>query len=169
MNERLRIAEKLRKKEAEIASLEEKVKAARVYVQALKDVLKMMDSVENAEVAPDAVLRRGSAVAAAREAILERGVPVHIADLLTAAGKEQTREARSSLTSSLSAYVRRGEIFTRPAPNTFGLVELNHNEDAPEPSEPPTGFGGESPQPSVLTEPPPNPLGDSDGEIDDEF
>ena len=45
-----------------------------------------------------------------------------------------------SLASSLAAYVRRGEIFSRPAPNTFGLLELGHlgGEEA---EEPPSGFG----------------------------
>jgi hypothetical protein len=30
----------------------------------------------------------------------------------------------------LAAYVRRGEIFTRPSPNTFGLLELGHDNEA---------------------------------------
>jgi hypothetical protein len=72
--------------------------------------------------------------------ILSRGRPVHIDDLLQALGRDNTREAKASLGSSLAAYVRREEIFTRPAPNTFGLIELGH-QNRPKSTEPPEGFG----------------------------
>jgi hypothetical protein len=141
MSERQRIEERLRKKEQEIQSLEEKLKAARVYVQALHDVLKLLSAESEPATPGETVLRPGSSVAQARDVILERGEPVHINNILEAMGKKVTRDSRASLTSSLSAYVRRGEIFTRPAPNTFGLAELGHDtiEDATE--TPPEGFG----------------------------
>ena len=139
MNERAVIVERLHKKEAEIQSLEEKLRAAKIYLQALQDIL---GALETSGVNPnnDAVLRTGSSVALAREAIIRAGKPLYISDLLSALGKGVTKEGRASLTSSLAAYVRRGEIFTRPAPNTFGLLELGHT---PQPSseEPPLGFG----------------------------
>lgn len=141
MSEKERIAEKLRKKELEIQSLEEKLRAARVYVQALQDVIKMLSV--GADFPPsDVALKPGSAVAQARDIILSRGSPVYIGDLMTALGRESNRESRASLTSSLAAYVRRGEIFTRPAPNTFGLIELGHQEATQETvAEPPPDFG----------------------------
>jgi hypothetical protein len=87
-------------------------------------------------------LRSGSTVSQARDVILKAGGPVHITDLLAGVGKEDNRDNRASLTSSLAAYVRRGEIFTRPAPNTYGLTELGHESARePEPS-PPETFGG---------------------------
>ena len=140
MSERRKVEEKLRRKEQEITGLEEKVKAARVYVQALRDVLKIMDG-SNDDGTVEAVLRSGSAVAKAKEEIMRQGAPVHISQLLEALGKDQTRENRASLTSSLSAYVRRGEIFTRPEPNTFGLVDLGQTEKAEKEAMPPKGFG----------------------------
>jgi hypothetical protein len=142
MEERKIIFEKLKKKEQEIQSLEDKLRSARIYVQALQDVLKLVDSDSTPE-PNESALKAGSAVNKARETILRRGKPVHINDLLGAVGKEVTRETRASLTSSIAAYVRRGEIFTRPAPNTFGLVELGHTvpaNPAPQP-QPPQGFG----------------------------
>ena len=42
MNERRKIEEKLRRKEQEIGALEDQIKDARVYVQALQDVLKLL-------------------------------------------------------------------------------------------------------------------------------
>ena len=142
MEERKIIAEKLKKKEQEIQSLEEKIRSARIYVQALQDVLKLVSNDSPAEPGESA-LKSGSAVDKAREAILTKGKPIHINDLIKAMGKEVTRESRASLTSSIAAYVRRGEIFTRPAPNTFGLVELGHKPTAGGAGQqhPPQGFG----------------------------
>jgi hypothetical protein len=141
MSERRKIEETLRKKEQEIQGLEEKIKNAKVYVKALRDVLKMLDKGSEPEVT-ESTLRQGSAVDQARDVIMGQGAPVHIGEMLEAMGKPQTREARSSLASSLAAYVRRQEIFVRTAPNTFGLIELGHNGDGDEiPAEPPVGFG----------------------------
>lgn len=140
MSERSKIEDKLRKKEQEVASLDDKLRAARIYVQALKDILKLLGDEDDAE----SVLRPGSAVAQARDIILRRKAPVHINDLLIAMGKEVTRESKASLTSSLAAYVRKGEIFSRPAPSTFGLTELGHTStaaDEDEEEEPPPDFG----------------------------
>lgn len=140
MSERAKIKERLRKKEIEIQTLDEKIRSARIYVQALNDVLKMLDN-DPDDSSPETVLRPGSAVAQARDVILRIGKPVHINDLLEELGKEASREGRASLTSSLAAYVRRGEIFTRPAPNTFGLLELGHHSDDSDSPTPPAGFG----------------------------
>lgn len=128
MSERQRIEEQLRRKEAEVFVLEERLITARAYLQALRDVLRILSGDEPEEAGPaEAMPRAGSSVAQARDVILARGEPVHVNDLLEAAGRAPSRENRVSLTSSLSAYVRRGDIFTRPAPNTFGLIELGHH------------------------------------------
>lgn len=140
MNDRERIADRLKRKVVEIQSLEEKVRVGKVYVQALQDVLKMLDQ-DAQTAATESVLKPGSTVARARDLIIKSGEPMHLTDLLEAMGKDATREAKASLTSSLAAYVRRGDIFTRPAPSTFGLIELGHDEQAEEPREPPAEFG----------------------------
>lgn len=133
------VIDKIKKKEVEIQGLEEKLRTARIYLQALQDVL---GAIEKGEGTADSTLRTGSSVAQAREVILRAGKPVHISDLLSALGRGVTKETRASLTSSLAAYVRRGELFTRPAPNTFGLVELGAvPEVSPKPVEPPPDFG----------------------------
>ena len=142
------IERKIKRKESEIESLQRKLGAARVYLQALKDVLRAVDNTtddnDDGGGTGESHLRKGSAVAQARDVILERGVPVHIDELLQRIGKEPTRENKASLAGSLSAYVRRGEVFTRPAPATFGLVELQHVEQEEQTTEPPSNFGGES-------------------------
>jgi|GEM_PF-788548 len=156
MSERQKILERLRKKEQEIQTLEDRIRAARVYVQALQDVLKLMGTGGTETLSPESVLKAGSAVALAREIILKRGSPVHISEIIEALGKEPSRETRASLTSSLAAYVRRGEIFTRPAPNTFGLVELGHDAVSDSEDELPVGFG-KDPVPPPPPPPPRNP------------
>jgi hypothetical protein len=129
MKERNLIREKLRRKEIEIQSLEARLREAKGYVRALRELLGEEDADK-------------SMVAMARDIILEQGHPVHITDLLKGMGRDLTREARVSLTSALAAYVRRGDVFTRAGPNTFGLRELNHTRKmAPSQSEPPADFG----------------------------
>lgn len=144
MDERSVVADRLRRKRQEISGLEDKLRAAKIYVQALEDVMKVLGGPSEAP-RPDSVLKAGSAVSVARDAILQAGAALHIGDLILAVGREDTREARASVGGALAAYVRRGEIFTRPAPNTFGLIELGHANEASAPDEPPPGFGDETP------------------------
>ncbi|HZZ68054.1 MAG TPA: hypothetical protein VFE18_07755 [Phenylobacterium sp.] len=155
MSERAVIKERLRKKEQEIHTLEAKLASARIYVQALQDILKMLDKVGD-DSPVESVLRPGSTVSQARDVILERGKPVHIIELLEALGKDTNRDSRASLTSSLAAYVRKSEVFTRPAPNTFGLIELGHQTVDDDDDEPPPSFGEATASPV-------------DSEIDDEI
>jgi hypothetical protein len=63
---------------------------------------------------------------------------MHVTDLLKEMGKDATKSNRTSLSGSLGFYVRQEEIFTRPAPNTFGLREFGDNEAD---EELPEGFG----------------------------
>lgn len=144
MSERKTIERELLRKQREVAGLESKLQNAKVYVTALQKVLKLLDDATEEVDQTDAKLRDGSAVAQARTIILSKDCPVHIDDLLISMGKEVTRDAKASLASSLAAYVRRGEIFSRPAPNTFGLIELGHDTDEFEQDEPAGGFGRES-------------------------
>lgn len=129
MSERRKIEERIRKKELELQELEIQVREGRVYIQALQDVLKMLpkeakdsESVTEGPIA----LREGSLASMARDAIMKIGKPAHVSELLAEMDKDDTRENRTSLSGTLAAYVRKREIFTRPAPNRFGLIELGH-------------------------------------------
>ena len=144
MSERNVIESRIKRKESEIQTLERKLNAARIYLQALKDIQGAIEKDVAKDDSSRTPLRKGSAVAQAREVIQMLGVPVHIDNLVKYLGKEVTRETKASLTGSLAAYVRRDEIFTRPAPNTYGLRELNHFEADQTPDEPPRSFGSTS-------------------------
>jgi hypothetical protein len=149
MSERSIIETKIKRKEMEIQTLEKKLGAARVYLLALRDILKAIEQEVDDERPDETALRKGSSVAQAREVILRLGTPVHIDDLLEHLGKELTRQNKASLTGSLAAYVRRDEIFTRPSPNTYGLIELDHFISDRLPDEPPKSFGKIAPTPSL--------------------
>ena len=140
MNERRKIEDRLKRKETEIQELEGRLADARVYVQALQDVLRMFPKGQSGGNTAETLLRPGSGAAKARDAILATGAPLHINVIMEKMGLAGTRENRASLGSSLAAYVRRGEIFTRPAPNTFSLVELGHGAEVAEEG-PPENFG----------------------------
>lgn len=140
MSEKKKIEDKLARKLREIVNLEQKIKDAKVYVRALKDVLKMLGN-DNSDELTESKLKTGSAAAQAKQIIEDAKMPLHIDQILEAMGKEITRDTKSSVTSSLAAYVRRGDIFIRTAPNTFGLIELGHTEREIVASAPPDGFG----------------------------
>lgn len=141
MADRRQIELMVEKKEQEIQQLEANIKEAEIYLQALKDVLKKFPKAPPGEEAT-ASLRPGSMVALARENILASGKPLHVDEMLRMQGKELNRAERTALSGSLSAYVRKGTIFTRTGPNTFGLAELEH-QTAQE--EPPPDFGTDAP------------------------
>lgn len=132
---RSELEKKIERKRRELADLRAKEREAEIYIAALEDALKVLprDGVNTG--GADAVLRPGGNAALARAAILKRGEALHIDDLLGAMGKEVSRQNRLSVSGALAAYVRKNEIFTRPAPNTFGLVELesmgSSEEDVP--------------------------------------
>ncbi len=148
---RSKIEERIAKKEQEIQELEMKIREAKAYIQALQDVSRLLpresepEKVERPERASgDIVLRPGGAIYDARAAIQKAGRPLHITELLRLMNRPVDRKSRISVSSSLAAYVRAREIFTRPKPNTFGLVDMKQ-----EPSEgevkkadaPPDDFG----------------------------
>ena len=118
---------KIIRKRAEIDDLKGQVRAGEAYVQALEDTLKMLprEMVVQSAISGNGSasgLRKNSETGRAYRVLQKAGTPMHITDILGAMGKAINRQNRAGLASSLSAYARRGEIFTRPAPNTFALI-----------------------------------------------
>jgi len=155
MVSRRKIEEKIAKKQHEIQELELQMREAKSYIQALQDVAKMLpkdgdgmrEIRETADVSQTAAesMRAGSYVYDARQAILAAGKPLHVVKILSASGRPNDRKNRIGMSGSLAAYVRRNEIFTRPKPNTFGLIELDatvaESPKAAESEGPPDDFG----------------------------
>ena len=131
---------------AEIRRYRELVNSAQSYIQALEDTLKLLPK-DDSILTPQATLRPGTAVHKAKEAILAAGRPLHIDELLKAIGKQIDADSRGALSGSLSTYVRKGQIFTRPAPNTFGTFGLMNGtaSELVNPPGPPQNFGKDPP------------------------
>src|SRR4051812_45782355 len=120
------VLKKIAKKHQEIKDLELTIREARAFVQGMEEVLKLLPK-DSSAASPDQILRPGTTIFNAREAIKAAAKPLHITEILKALKMEPNKKNRLSLSGSLSGYARRGEVFTRPAPNTFGLVELGHS------------------------------------------
>ena len=114
------------KKSQEIEQLESQIQMARVYLQAIQDSIKALPREAQASGNGDeiSVLRAGTLLARARDAILKSGKPMYIGDILASIGLENTKATRVSLVGSLGVYVRKKVIFTRPGPNIFGIVGM---------------------------------------------
>ena len=138
MNLRKELDRKIEKKKEEIASLERSVGEARAYLQALEDTRKMLP--KEAESQDEVVLRAGTDLAKVRDVLQQEGKPLHVEELLKRIGKPVEKKQKISLSGSLASYVRDHKIFTRPAPNTFGLVEFESADGLP-PDGPPENFG----------------------------
>ena len=119
------------KKQQEIRGLEMQLLEANAYIQALQDSMKLLP--RDAGDTPEAehTLREGSALAKTRDLLRHTGTPLPIGEILKLLGKPQDKKHRISLAGTLSGYARKGRIFTKTAPNTFGLVEFGaHEQDA---------------------------------------
>jgi hypothetical protein len=140
---RRELEKRITRKQQDIRDLQQKIREAEIYVGALQDVLRLLPKGVPEE-ASQFVLRSGSSLARVREEILKAGHPLHVVDLLKVMGLPGDRKHRGGLSGTLSPYVRRGQIFTRPAPNTFGLKELEGQSEhvaAESEGEPPESFG----------------------------
>lgn len=132
MSSRKAIEKMIENAEAFVTDLRKQIELKESYIQGLKDTLRHLP--KSPEKSNGAVaLRAGSDIAKAREIIIKDGKPMHIAELVKRLGKELTKQNRASLSSYIGSFVRRGEYFTRPAPNTFGVVEFDEDRGADEP------------------------------------
>jgi hypothetical protein len=134
MGLREQIQREIDSKETELGNLENQLREGRAYIQGLQKTLRLIgreqqDAFQIGEQTKVTILRHGSLLSQAREAILKAGRPLHITNILKAIGKPDDKQSRISLSGSLAAYVRKGEIFTRPEPNTFGLIEMGKSGD----------------------------------------
>ena len=120
MGIRKELEKRIEKKRAEIADLKKQVELSESYLQAMLDTFRLIPKDEESGDSGKS-LRPGTDLANAYLALEAAGQPLHVADLLKAMGKAATQQNKTSLTGSLGSYVRRGDTFTRPAPNTFGL------------------------------------------------
>ena len=130
------IQKKINAKILEVKELEEKLSNARSAIDAFKEAMKLVSKAQS--VNGGGTLQPGSMVFKAHRILQTAGKPLHIKDLSERIWKEPTKTNRVSLSSSLAGYVRNESIFTRPRPNTFGLLDFEPIEET---EELPEGFG----------------------------
>ena len=111
--------------------LDVRIREEESYIQALNDMMKHLPKPE-IDKNPAASLRPGSEVARAYEVLSQKGEPMHVMEILTALGRDETRETRQAMTSQLGNYVRQVRIFYRAGPNIFGLIEWKKTQQEAE-------------------------------------
>ena len=122
------------KKQQEIRSLELQLREANAYIQALQDSMKLLPR-DNGTDKAQHKLRPDSTLAKTRDILKTVGSPMPIGDLLKALGLPQDKKHRVSLAGTLSGYAKKGRIFTKPLPNTFGLLEFGGSDEDELPEE----------------------------------
>jgi len=111
-----------------IREIELSIREAEAYIQAFEDMMKHLPKTGDDE--ERFTVRVGSAIDLARKVLEQSGVPLHVDDLLIKMGREAGKSGRQALSGQLSHYVRQNRIFTRTAPNTFGLKQwLGESDD----------------------------------------
>ena len=123
------LSKRVDKKRQEIVALEQQMMAARAYVQAMEEALRLAGRTNAPETTKgrSVSLRKGSLPANAYPVLKQRGRPMYLVALLEGMGVSATTKNKRGLASSLSAYARKRDIFTRPEPNTFGLIEFEED------------------------------------------
>lgn len=107
--------------ERKLQELQTQCHKREAFIRGLEEALKLLPQ---DHASGEADLRPGSAMALARQVILNAGRPLHIGELLEAMGKDDSKANRASIASSLRGYAKKGQVFTIPHPATFGLREL---------------------------------------------
>jgi hypothetical protein len=129
-------------KQQEIRELEAQLERSKIYLQAIQDSIRALPrEVPTNGSGADVDLRPGTILAKARDAIRAEGKPLHLNELLARMERPSDKQSRVSLAGSIGWYVRKGQIFTRPAPNTFGLIEMGHANAATTEPDLPETFG----------------------------
>jgi hypothetical protein len=134
------LEKRLKRKRAEISALEgeiehfeDRIAGSREKISTLEATLQELQSLYNlipseADVSgPQPAFRQNSEGWLVHEVLRNAGKPMYVDEILEQLGREITIEARGSLAGQLGGYVRKGQVFTRPAPNTFGLREWEVN------------------------------------------
>jgi hypothetical protein len=130
---RKKLEAKIADQQRRIAQMERETSEAKSYLSGIQDALKMLppDGIDPA----NATLREGSELAKVRDTLRKEGKPLHIDELLKRMGKEVNRNTKGGLAGSVGDYAKKGRIFTKTAPNTFGLIEFDISSTVIEPPE----------------------------------
>ncbi|HEX9751076.1 MAG TPA: HTH domain-containing protein [candidate division Zixibacteria bacterium] len=123
------IERRLKQKEEEALRLKSELDKVQSAIEAYRETLKILQKGVSAGNGSD--IRPKSKVGRALQILRDAGKPLHVSEILRALGEDhKNKQARASLSGSLGVYVRNGQVFTRPSPNTFGLMEFDGEDQS---------------------------------------
>ena len=126
---RTELERRIEQERQKVADLQSQVERAEAFIAGLEEAMKLVppDVVENKRQVRHTP-RSKSDVQKAKLQLSAMGHSMHISDILQAIGKEDTKQNRASLSSSLARYARKGKVFRRDGPNEFSLIQLGVGE-----------------------------------------
>ena len=134
MSPRVKIEKQIKRRELEIQrlvdqkkELDSDIRDTETFIKGLQEALKHLPSEKKDT--DTYTVRPGSDVYKALMILQNYGKPLRIEDILKNMGKEVNKHNRVNVASQLSHNYREGRIFTRPAPNTFGLLKWGDNQE----------------------------------------
>lgn len=122
------------RKQEEVNELRKALRDAETYINALSEAQRSLprESAPSPSSQSKSDLRPNTMLHQIREILRENGSPMHISKILEHLNRPTDKKNRVSVSGSLAAYVRSNRIFTRPQPNTFGLVGMRDSSQAAE-------------------------------------
>lgn len=108
---------------AQIAELEGRAREAQSYLQALQDSIRLLLKNEGNGSSKEARIKPGSNPDKVYALLKKAGHPLHIKTIVEGIGLQYSKMTRSTINSALIPYLKKGQVFTRPEPGTYGLVE----------------------------------------------
>jgi len=145
MDIRNELGKRIEKGKQKILDLKIQIEREEAFIQGLNEALKMLPKEKTISSPQIVVLRDGSAVKKIYDLLQQSGKPLHIVDILTGIGKQNTKSNRLSIAGSLGRYVRNGNIFKRTGPNQFALIGMDSpKEDNEDVVDLPFDFGKEN-------------------------
>lgn len=131
------LKKQLEKMMAEVKDFQIRIDKENSYLEGLRSASKYFQRPPQAQETPrEIVMKEGSELFHVRELLREHGKPMHIDDIIKSLAKDkdldpqESRNKKLSLAGSLSSYVRKAAIFTKPKPNTFGLKEFSQQSSS---------------------------------------
>lgn len=145
MGARQNLERKIEIKRLEIIELETKIRETQAFISGMQEAVKMLPREAPAGAATQS-LRPGSDMANTRDFLARIGRPAHVSEILEELNKDgSTTRQRTSVSSSLASYARKGEIFKKTGPNVFALIDLDltttEAANTVDGDEPPSDFG----------------------------
>jgi len=128
MDARKDIESRIGRERQKITELQKQIESTESFIRGLQEALKILPRDGTIRSSRRSMtIRQGSDVAKIRDLIRKNGGPMHIGELVTGIGRQDTKANRMSLSGSLGRYVRRNSVFCRTGPNQFSLIDMEGN------------------------------------------